>query len=202
VITEDELRTLMDYDDAHLPSLSGEVLAEEARRRTRYRRRVITGSLAALAALGVGLGGYLRWEQQAHVVHADIAYASGPTMTLPDGSIDTFGGKARAWIDSRGDVCWGNDVTSLCREPTDEAVVPTEDAFASIYSATTPDAILGGLVHQSLEHASFTTADGHEIRALAIRFRRYPGWTVVVASIPRGDDGRIPSPESLTFTGS
>jgi hypothetical protein len=201
MITEDELRTLMNYDDAHLPQLSGTILAEKSRRRT-TRRRAITGSLAVVAALGVGLGGYSTWERQPHVVHAAIAYASGPTMTLPDGSIDTWDGKARAWIDSRGTICWGNDATSLCTAPSDEAQAGLGSPFATISSANTPDAILGGVVHQSLEHVSFTTRDGQEIPALAIQFRKYPGWTVIVASVPRGDDGRIPPTESLTFNAS
>jgi hypothetical protein len=202
VITEDDLRARMNYDDAHLPYLSGAALVDESRRRSARRRRIVGGSVAAVAVLSMGVGGYSAWERQPHIVSAEIAYASGPTMTLPDGSIDTWGGKARAWIDSRGTVCWGNDATSLCTAPNDEAQVGLESPFATISSAKTPDAILGGLVHEPLKHVSFTTADGQEIPALAIQFRKFPGWTVVVASVPRGGDGRIPSVESLTFNGS
>ena len=202
MITEDELRARMNYDDAHLPQLSGTVIADESCRRTIRRRRIIGSSVVAVAVLYAGGTGYSAWERQPHIVPAEIAYASGPTMTLPDGSIDTWGGKARAWIDSRGTVCWGNDATSLCMAPNEEAQAGLESPFATITSAETPDAILGGLVHEPLKDVSFTTADGQEIPALAIQFRKFPGWTVVVASVPRGDDGRIPSPESLTFNGS
>jgi hypothetical protein len=202
VITEDDLRARMNYDDAHLPHLSGAVLADESRRRTIRRRRIIGSSVAAVAVLCMGVGGYSAWERRPHIVPAEIAYASGPTMTLPDGSIDTWGGKARAWIDSRGTVCWGNDATSLCTTPSDEAQAGLESPFATISSAKKPNAILGGLVHEPLKQVSFTTADGQKIPALAIQFRKFPGWTVVVASVPRGDDGRIPSPESLTFNGN
>jgi hypothetical protein len=202
MIIEDELRARMNYDDAHLPHLSGAVLAEQSRRRTKRRHRLIGGSVAGVAVLAMGVSGYSAWQRQPHIVSAEIAYASGPTMTLSDGSIETWGGKARAWIDSRGTICWGNDVTSVCSEPSDDAQAALESPFATIYSAKTPDAILGGLVHDSLKQASFTTADGREIRALAIQFRKFPGWTVVVADIPRDDAGRIPSVESLTFNGS
>ncbi len=201
MITEDELRTRMNYDDEHLPQLNGTVIADEYRRRTIKRRRIIGSSAVAVAVLAGG-SGYSAWERQPHIVSAEIAYASGPTMTLPDGSIDTWGGKARAWIDSRGTICWGNDATSVCAAPSDQAQAQLASPFATISSAGTPDAILGGLIHEPLKHVSFTTADGQEIPALAIQFRKFPGWTVVVASVPRGDDGRIPSPENLTFNGS
>jgi hypothetical protein len=201
VITEDDLRARLNYDDAHLPRLSGAALVDESRRRTARRRRIVGGSVAAVAVFSMGVGGYSAWERQPHIVSAEITYASGPTMTLPDGSIDTWGGKARAWIDSRGTVCWGNDATSLCTAPSDEAQAELGSPFATISSAET-DAILGGLVHEPLKHVSFTTADGQEIPALAIQFRKFPGWTVVVASVPRSENGHIPSVESLTFNGS
>jgi hypothetical protein len=200
MITEDGLRARMNYDDTHLLPLSGPVLAEQSRRRSARQRRLIASSIAVVAVLSVGTVGHSAWERQPHVVRAEVAYASGPTMTLPDGSIDTFGGKARAWVDSDDRLCWGNDVTSLCSHPGD--MIEAGSPFASISSATAPDAILGGLVHESLKRASFTTPDGREIPALVIQFREYPGWSVVVASLPRGDDGRIPSPESLTFNRS
>jgi hypothetical protein len=121
-----------------------------SRRRTARRRRIVGGSVAAVAVLSMGVSGYSAWERQPHVLPAEIAYASGPTMTLPDGSIDTWGGRARAWSDSRGTVCWCNDATSLCTAPSDEAQVGLGSPFATISSAKTPDAILGGLVHESL----------------------------------------------------
>jgi hypothetical protein len=199
MITESELRNVLDYDDSHLHRLVGPELAERARHR-QFQRRLSAGAVALGLAAMAGAAGYTVLERRPHVIHADVAYASGPTMVLPDGRIDvqlTAGnGPARAWLDSEDRICYGDDSGSVCRHPTRD-----QDREFSVMSAD-GDGLLGGLVNRPIRSASFTARDGQELPTQVIGFDRFPNWRVVIAVVPRSPAGTVPGPEHFRYSTS
>lgn len=211
MITDSELRARLNYNDGHLPVLSGREITRLAHLRT-ARRRYAALSLAACLVLLVLLGGFARWEGQPRIVRPDIAYASGPTLVLPDGRIDIGMGDARAWITSRWslsrgglhhyDVCYGDNGGAVCTPVNRAASQPGFTVMSRGSGSQQSDGILGGLVNKPLRHASFTAPDGHKLTTIVIGFRRYPGCRVVLAVVPRTKAGRVPGPEHFQFSGS
>lgn len=195
MISESQLRQRLNYDDAHLRTLSGRAIADMSRRRS-GRRRYALASLAACTAV-LSATAYDAWERRPHVIEAEIAYASGPTLVLPDGRVDTGINGTRAWVDSEDRICFGSDLGSSCRPVTDANTDFTMFAGTRQYGGY---GTVGGLVHEPIRQASFTTPDGDTYDALVIGFEMFPGWRVVVATIPRSPEGALPDMEDLTFT--
>lgn len=199
MITETELRNLLDYDDSHLHRLAGPELANQARQR-HVQRRLSAAAVAVGIAAVAASAGYSVLQRRPHVIHADIAYASGPTMVLSDGRIDvqlTAGnGPARAWLDSEDRICYGDDSGSVCRHPTKD-----QDRGFSVMSSD-GDGLLGGLINRRIRSASFTASDGEELATQVIGFDKFPDWTVVIAVVPRSPAGTVPGPEHFRFSTS
>ncbi len=195
MISESQLRERLHYGDTHLRPLSGPAIADMAHRR-RARRRYVLGSLAACTAVLTATA-YAAWDRRPDVIEAEIAYASGPTIVLPDGRVDTGVNGIRAWVDSEDRVCFGSDLAWSCRPVTDANTDFTMMSGARKYGGY---GTVGGLVHEPIRQASFITPDGERYDALVIGFSEFPGWRVVVASIPRSPEGRLPDLEELTFT--
>lgn len=197
MITETELRRLLDYDDSHLLRLSGPEMARMARQR-HVQRRLTTGVAAAGLAAVAATAGYTVLERRPHVIQADIAYASGPTMVLSDGRIDvqlTAGnGAVRAWLDSDDRICFGDDSGSVCTHPTKD-----QDRSFSVMSGD-GDGLLGGLINRQIRSAHFKAPNGQELATQVIGFDKFPNWRVVIAIVPRSPSGTVPGPEHFRFS--
>jgi len=197
MINESQLRERLRYDDPRPTVLSGPQLAHLARQRHAHRRVAITSVAAGLAVLAAG-GGFTAWERQPRIIQSDVAYASGPTLVLPDGRVELRfnGGRGtvRAWLDSQDRICWGDDGGSVCSPP-----VEPHTGFAMVSSARS-DGLIGGLVHRPIQTASFMTPDGQELETLVIGFEKFTDWRVVMAVVPRTDTGILPSLEKMEFS--
>ena len=199
MITESELRECLAYDDSHLRPLSGPEVAAKVRQ-GQIQRRMRVGSVAAGVALLAAGAGYASWERRPHVIHADIAYASGPTLVLPDGRVDLGlskgDGPTRAWLDSEDRICYGDDAGSVCTHPI------ADETQRFTVTSTSGDGLLGGLVHRPIRSATFTAPDGKELPTQVIGFEKFPGWRVVIAIVPRTAAGTVPGPEHFRFASS